>query len=85
MPDHIHVLLSPPEEITLERAAGLIKGGISFRLREQIRHTLWEEGYHDVRMRSREQTMAAANYIRDNPAKAGLKDWPFVIFRPETI
>ena len=85
MPDHIHVLFTPPEEITLERIAGMLKGGISFRLREQIRWQLWEDGYHDVRMRDREQTIAAANYVRDNPATAGLKDWPFVVFNPATI
>ena len=85
MPDHIHVLVSPPPEITLERIASMLKGGISFRLRDETRGELWETGYHDVRMRTLEQTISSAIYIRDNPTAAGMKDWPFVIFRPETI
>ena len=32
MPDHLHLLIAPTEEISLERAVQLIKSGFSFRL-----------------------------------------------------
>jgi putative transposase len=33
MPDHIHALLTPAAEISLERAMQFIKGGFSYRLK----------------------------------------------------
>jgi len=34
MPDHLHLLLTPGADISLERALQLIKGGFSYRLRK---------------------------------------------------
>ncbi|HET9406411.1 MAG TPA: transposase [Candidatus Sulfotelmatobacter sp.] len=33
MPDHVHALITPAEQISLERAVQFIKGGFSFRLK----------------------------------------------------
>ncbi len=33
MPDHVHALITPSMEISLERAMQFIKGGFSFRLK----------------------------------------------------
>ena len=35
MPDHFHLLLTPGQDITVERAMQFIKGGFSFRLKKQ--------------------------------------------------
>jgi putative transposase len=35
MPDHVHLLMTPPREITIERAMQLIKGGFSYRLKRE--------------------------------------------------
>jgi len=32
MPDHLHLLLTPEADISIERALQLIKGGFSYRL-----------------------------------------------------
>jgi len=37
MPDHLHALLTPAPEISLERAMQFIKGGFSFRLKAGAR------------------------------------------------
>ena len=37
MPDHIHLLLTPAPEVSLEKAIQFIKGGFSFRLEKQTR------------------------------------------------
>ena len=42
MPDHIHLLLTP-QEITLERAVMLIKGGFSRRLESKF--PIWQRGF----------------------------------------
>jgi REP element-mobilizing transposase RayT len=41
MPDHVHLLLTPSPEISLERAVQFVKGGFSYRL--HIRGTVWQE------------------------------------------
>ena len=40
MPDHLHLLLTPPEQISLERAMQFIKGGFSYRLDK--RGAVWQ-------------------------------------------
>jgi len=35
MPDHVHALLTPAAEISLERAMQFIKGGFSYRLKSR--------------------------------------------------
>jgi putative transposase len=35
MPDHVHVLLTPAAEVSLETAMQLMKGGFSFRLKSK--------------------------------------------------
>jgi putative transposase len=46
MPDHIHVLITPASDQTIERCAQLIKGGFSFAVRKEFTGEVWQEGYH---------------------------------------
>src|SRR2546428_3619297 len=43
MPDHLHLLLTPAKDISLERALQVIKGGFSYRL-GQKHGPGWEGG-----------------------------------------
>ena len=36
MPDHLHLLMTLPADITIEKAMQLIKGGISYRLKKEF-------------------------------------------------
>src|SRR5271168_3856641 len=36
MPDHVHLLLTPAPDISLEKAIQFIKGGFSFRLKSNL-------------------------------------------------
>jgi putative transposase len=78
MPDHIHLLLTP-NEITLERAIQLIKGGFSRRL--GTRFPVWQRGFADRRMRDRDDFLTHRNYIHHNPVRARLcqrpEDYPY--------
>src|SRR2546427_13186152 len=51
MPDHLHLLLTPEADISIERALQLIKGGFSYRLGKAKRGPVWQERLtkHSVR------------------------------------
>src|SRR2546429_8852740 len=44
MPDHLHLLLTPAKDISLERALQVIKGGFSYRLGKKHRAG-WAGGF----------------------------------------
>ena len=64
MPDHFHVLITP-QEITLERCLGLIKGGFSHKMASKF--PAWQRGFTDHRIRDREEFLVRLNYIHQNP------------------
>jgi putative transposase len=73
MPDHIHLLLTP-QQITLERTIGLIKGGFSHRLGSKL--PIWQRGFTDHRIRNREELEQHRDYIHQNPVRARIVDRP---------
>jgi putative transposase len=79
MPDHVHLLLTPAKEISLERAVQFIKGGFSFRL--QSRLPVWQASFTNHRIRDADDYERHRSYIRENAVRAGLvrtaKDYPF--------
>jgi putative transposase len=83
MPNHLHLVLTPARDVTLERAVQLIKGGSSHQIHQQRGHRMeiWQPGFHDWTIRDREDYAARSRYIRMNPVEAHLverpEDWPF--------
>ncbi len=73
MPDHIHLLLTP-QQVTLERTIGLIKGGFSRRLGSKL--PVWQRGFTDHRIRNREELELRRDYIHRNPVRARIVDRP---------
>jgi putative transposase len=43
MPDHIHLLLTPTSDLSLEKAMQYIKGSFSFRLKDKL--DVWQRSY----------------------------------------
>ena len=78
MPEHLHVLLTPAEGQTVERSAQCIKGGFSHEVRKQFGGEIWQTGFHEHRIRDREDFRSQLGYIAANPGKRGLVDYPFV-------
>ena len=76
MPNHIHVLLSIPDQQQLSRAIQLIKGGFSHALRENeiVFRAVWEQRYSDRRIRDANELAEVSHYIRQNPVRKGLVD-----------
>jgi putative transposase len=81
MPDHLHLLLTPNRQTSLEKAIQLIKGGSSHRIRalRGSKIEIWQKGFYDWTIRDAEDWRIKAEYIRQNPVRALLAakaaDW----------
>ncbi len=55
MPDHMHLLLTVNEGMTIEKAMQLIKGGFSYRLSHELGYKgeVWQRGFSEVRVMGR--------------------------------
>src|SRR5262245_1812168 len=70
MPDHFHALITPADEISLERAVQFIKGGFSFRLKS--RSPVWQASFTNHRIRDDDDFEQHQEYIWMNPVRAEL-------------
>ena len=83
MPNHLHLLLTPAENASLERSIQLIKGGSSHKIHQQRGHRMqiWQSGFHDWTVRDVKDYRTKCEYIRLNSVRAGLverpEDWPY--------
>ena len=78
MPNHVHILMTLPGEVTLEKAMQLIKGGFSFRASKELgfHGEVWQRGYSDVQIVDDQSFQRHREYIENNPVKAGLANAP---------
>ncbi len=78
MPDHVHLLITVDEEMAIEKAVQLIKGGFSYRLKKELAYAgeVWQRGFSDVRIEDRDSFPRHREYIALNPVKRGLVDSP---------
>lgn len=76
MPDHLHVLITPGIETSIERAMQMIKGGSAHRMGRESPQPfpIWHRGFHDRWIRDADQFRAAKLYIEQNPVKARLAE-----------
>ena len=83
MPDHVHLLLTVFDEMTIEKAMQLIKGRFSHRLSHEFGHKgeVWHRGFTEVQVMNRESFEEHREYIAQNPVRAGLAvsadDFPY--------
>ena len=72
MPEHLHILLTPGEESSLEKAMMMIKGGASHKIKKQLQYQspIWMEGFHDRWIRDLTEYRLRKQYIEQNPVKA---------------
>ena len=79
MPDHLHLILTPGPNISVEKAMQFIKGGFSFRLKSKM--PVWEDSFKKLRMTDRESYETHRDYIHENPVRAHLcahpEEFPF--------
>ena len=74
MPDHLHLLITVEDDMTIEKAMQLIKGRYSYLLKKEHGYLgeVWQRGFSEVRADSAESMQAHREYIARNPVKAGL-------------
>lgn len=74
MPDHLHLLLTVYDEMTIEKALQLIKGRFSHRLSHEFgyRGEVWQRGFTEAQVMNRESFEKHREYIAENPVKAGI-------------
>ena len=74
MPDHLHLLLTICDEMTIEKAMQLIKGRFSHRLSHELGHKgeVWQRGFTEVQVMNRASFEEHREYIAQNPVKAGI-------------
>jgi len=83
MPNHVHILLTIPGDLTIEKAMQLIKGGFSFRATKEIgfKGEIWQRGFSDVRVVDERSFQQHREYIESNSVRAGLassaEEYPF--------
>jgi putative transposase len=83
MPDHLHGIFIFPHNVPM---SGCVSGFKSYQARKLgIR---WQDGFFDHRLRSATEASSKAQYILDNPIRAGFCksrfDWPHV-WLPEPV
>jgi REP element-mobilizing transposase RayT len=83
MPDHFHFLVAPPESVSLIEFVRLVKQLSSFRLKKLPGKPVpvWQTRFYDHGLRKEETLEDVANYIWNNPVRAGIvshaEDYPY--------
>jgi putative transposase len=74
MPEHVHVLLTVDNEMTIEKAMQLIKGRFSHRLSHEFGHKgeVWQRGFSEVQVIGKSSFEMHRAYIAKNPIEACL-------------
>src|SRR5271170_2240851 len=84
MPEHVHLLLSEPEQGLLAEALKSLKQGVSRHLLDETEH-FWQKRYYDFNVCNTHQFSEKLRYIHRNPIRRGLckrpEDWEWSSFR----
>lgn len=78
MPEHVHLILTPAIDVTIERAVQLIKGAYSHEIGSIIGRNseVWQRGFTDHRIRNEVDFVHHRNYIHQNPVERGITTDP---------
>jgi putative transposase len=70
MPDHLHLLLTPAPDVSLEKAMQFVKGGFSFNLKSKLE--VWSRSFNEAQILDLKKFEACRKYIEQNPVRAHL-------------
>jgi putative transposase len=78
LPEHLHIMLTPGETTTLEKAIQLIKGGSSHEIGKTLllRFPVWHTGFTEHLIRDQADYDSHADYIDRNPVEVHLVERP---------
>ena len=74
MPDHFHLVLTPAQALSIEKALQRIKGGFSYGVKKELGFAgeIWEHSFTNHRVRDLEDYESHQTYIERNPVRRGL-------------
>lgn len=85
MPDHLHLLITLGNKLSLGKSVARLKSRTAALLR--LSGLAWQNGYFDHRLRPHEDILPYFHYTFLNPYRAGLISdtlkWPWLILGPE--
>jgi putative transposase len=85
MPEHVHLLVSEPDQAVLSRALQSVKQAVARRLALRADEPSWQARYYDFNVWSESKLIEKLRYIHRNPVKRGLvakpEDWEWSSFR----
>ncbi len=73
MPEHVHMLVSEPQEGTLARAIQALKISVS---RRSTQRPFWQARYYDFNVHNEEKRVEKLRYMHRNPVVRGLCSKP---------
>lgn len=75
MPNHVHIIFKQNDNIS--KIMHNIKGATAFEINRMLNRkgSFWESNYYDKIIRNNEHFAVVYNYVKNNPIKAGLKDF----------
>jgi putative transposase len=84
MPEHVHLLLSEPENHPLATTLNVLKAETS-KLLKANRKQFWQIRYHDFNVFTAAKRIEKLKYMHRNPVARGLvakpEDWPWSSYR----
>lgn len=85
MPEHVHLLVSEPQQGSLATAIQVLKQETSKRLKRSEQAQFWQRRYYDFNVWSEGTKEEKLHYMHQNPVKRGLvaraEEWPWSSFR----
>ena len=85
MPEHVHLLVNEPPEVSLATAIQVLKQTTSKRLKLSEEEQFWLRRYYDFNVWTDEKRIEKLRYMHQNPIRRGLadkpEDWPWSSFR----
>jgi hypothetical protein len=80
MPNHVHVVVEPFAGHELPEILHSWKSFTAKTANRLLGRTggFWQDEYYDHLIRDTEEYFHAIGYVLENPARAGLRDWPWV-------
>lgn len=75
MPNHVHVMLYVARGVDVPKIVHSWKSYTSHKIGRGV---IWQREYFDRVIRSPQELSNTRQYIRNNPAKAGLRNWRWV-------
>jgi putative transposase len=85
MPEHVHLLVSEPNQGTLCGVIQVLKQQSSRKLKKPDQSQFWQRRYYDFNVWKQSKIWEKLTYMHQNPVVRGLvtdpKDWPWSSFR----